>query len=410
MSLTRYLPIPSDRMGILWSLLNIEGCAVIEYGPAGTTHYSMGLFAGLGIEQENSLFTTHMREDDVIMGDTSRLENAIIEVDRNFAPKVIFICASSSAAVIGTDLKGVCTMLQPNVNAKLMSFEQGGFRGDYSAGIRTAYSFIAEHLVEKREEKLETKYNIIGASVGSYRCKADTIEIERLMREAFGMTAHARLCLETDIETIRTMGEASLNLVIRPEGIDAAKKLEEKCGTRYVSGAPYGYTGTAEWLRSVAEVISKQPNEALIASLEAKQREAAQYRMYARMLKRDRPQAFLYGDYETVSGLSAFLESIGVKAEKRICKHALLSVPQPNEGMEYHRTELERIGDFKSARNALILADDQLKRLCDKSCTYMRISTPVIDGAQVAVHMPIMGDRGADMLMEYVEEYFNTLK
>ena len=70
MSLTRFLPVPSDRMGILWSLLNIEDSIVVEYGPAGTTHFSMSLFGELGIEQENRLFTTHMREDDVVMGES----------------------------------------------------------------------------------------------------------------------------------------------------------------------------------------------------------------------------------------------------------------------------------------------------------------------------------------------------
>ena len=47
MSLVRYLPTPSDRMGILWSLLSVEGSVILEYGPAGTTHYSMSLFLSL---------------------------------------------------------------------------------------------------------------------------------------------------------------------------------------------------------------------------------------------------------------------------------------------------------------------------------------------------------------------------
>ena len=98
MSLTRFLPTPSDRMGILWSLLTIDNTVILEYGPAGTTHFSMGLFGELNINQENHLFTTHMSEDDVVMGDTKRLEEAIIEIDRNLNPKVIFIVASSVAA------------------------------------------------------------------------------------------------------------------------------------------------------------------------------------------------------------------------------------------------------------------------------------------------------------------------
>ena len=40
----------------------------------------------------------------------------------------------------------------------------------------------------------------------------------------------------------------------------------------------------------------------------------------------------------------------------------------------------------------------------------IRISMPLIDIAQVAVHMPLMGNRGVDMIMETVEAYFNPLK
>ena len=87
MSLTRFLPTPSDRMGILWSLLPIDGCVVLEYGPAGTTHFSMSLFGELGESQQDRLFTTHMSEDDVVMGDVSRLEKAIVEIDRRLFPK-----------------------------------------------------------------------------------------------------------------------------------------------------------------------------------------------------------------------------------------------------------------------------------------------------------------------------------
>ena len=139
MSLVRFLPTPSDRMGILWSLLSVEGSVIVEYGPAGTTHYSMGLFGELGIDQENRLFSTHMSEDDVVMGDVTRLENALIEVDEGYHPKVIFVVASSVSAIIGTDLRGVCAYMQEKVNARLIAFEQGGFRGTVMDAVIAAY-------------------------------------------------------------------------------------------------------------------------------------------------------------------------------------------------------------------------------------------------------------------------------
>lgn len=112
MSLCRYLPTPSDRMAVIWSLLAVKGSVILEYGPAGTTHFSMGLYGTLGMEFEQRLFTTHMSEDDVVMGDVTRLENAITELDASYEPEVIFVVASSIAAVIGTDIKGVCNYMQ----------------------------------------------------------------------------------------------------------------------------------------------------------------------------------------------------------------------------------------------------------------------------------------------------------
>ena len=119
MSLCRYLPTPSDRMAVMWTLLNVGQAVVLEYGPAGTTHYSMGLFGNMGISPDQTLFTTHMSEDDVVMGDVTRLEDAIVELDRNYSPKVIFVIASAITAVIGTDLIGVCAYMQERGKARL---------------------------------------------------------------------------------------------------------------------------------------------------------------------------------------------------------------------------------------------------------------------------------------------------
>ena len=99
MSLCRFYPPASDRMAIIWSLMPIQNAIVLEYGPAGTTHFGGGLYSSLGIRLSQSLFTTHISEDDVIMGDVTRLEKAIVEIDETYAPKVIFVVASSVIAL-----------------------------------------------------------------------------------------------------------------------------------------------------------------------------------------------------------------------------------------------------------------------------------------------------------------------
>lgn len=410
MSLVRYLPTPSDRMGIVWSLLCVENSVIVEYGPAGTTHYSMGLFGELGVDQENRLFSTHMSEDDVVMGDVSRLERALIEVDEGYAPEVIFVVASSVCAVIGTDLRGVCAYMQKKVRAKLIAFEQGGFRGDYSVGIRDAYRLLAEQIAEPDAEKKPNTYNVIGASAWSFRNASDMGEIKRLMREAFGMECHACLCHDTDVNAIRTMGGAQVNLVLRDEALAAAKHLEEKCGTPIVQGAPYGYEGTLNWLMKVGETIGRQVNPGLAAQLKKRMAQAREYRMYAMMLRHDKPAVTVIGECMTVQGLSDFLSGIGFPVINRISAHSLRTAEHSEAEVSHLPDEKDRIALVKGLHRHFVLADDVLKRLLSKDNTYMRIAAPIVDGAIIATHMPLMGERGADMVLETLEEYLQTLK
>ena len=311
MGLCRYLPTPSDRMGILWSLLAIEDSVIVEYGPAGTTHFSMSLFGELGVDQQNRLFTTHMSEDDVVMGDVSRLEKSLVEVDQGYRPRVIFVVASSVSAVIGTDLQGVCAYMQEKVDARLIAFEQGGFRGDYSAGIQAAYRLLAEDVAEADVPRNAGTYNILGASAGSFRMESDVREIERLMREAFGMELNACLCLDTSVEKIQRMGCAEINLALCEEAVPAARILNQKCGTPFLTGAPYGYAGTLAWLEKIGRQLGREAAPVLRAALKKRAAEAMQYRMYGMMLKADKPQVAIFGDAPTVAGLSSFMDELG---------------------------------------------------------------------------------------------------
>ena len=410
MSLVRYLPTPSDRMGILWSLLSVEGSVILEYGPAGTTHYSMSLFGELGIDQENHLFSTHMSEDDVVMGDVTRLEQALIEVDEGYQPKVIFVVASSVSAIIGTDLRGVCAYMQEKINARLIAFEQGGFRGDYSIGIKEAYRLLVEQLAEASVEKKADTYNILGASAWAYRNASDVNEIRRLMKEAFGMECHACLCHETSAEAIRTMGCAEVNLVLRDEALPAARFLQDKYGTPIAEGVPYGYEGTLNWLEQIAKLLGREINPRMVAHLKKRIADIRQYRMYGIMLKVNKPAATIIGEYMTVQGIASLLTDLGFPALNKVSSHCLRAIENPVEDVKHLPEEKDRIDLLKGLHHHFVLADDVSRRLLAEDNTFMRVSLPLVDGTIVANHMPLMGDRGADMIIESLEQYLQTLK
>ena len=103
--LYKYYPVPSCRMGALWSLSDIEDACIIEFGPGGTTHFSIEGIANINGNPKSHGISTHISERDLTFGDTRRLENAIIELDETKNPKYIFVMGSTLTSVIGIDIK-----------------------------------------------------------------------------------------------------------------------------------------------------------------------------------------------------------------------------------------------------------------------------------------------------------------
>ena len=405
MSLVRFLPTPSDRMGIIWSLLAVQGAIVLEYGPAGTTHYSMGLYGGLGLRFQNRLFTTHMSEDDVVMGDVTRLEEALVELDKNYAPKVIFVVASSVTAVIGTDIKGVCRYMQNEVKAKLVAFEQGGFRGDYSVGLAETYKLLVRNLPQKGVAQEKGVYNIIGASAWRYRMASDIWEVKSLLSEALGLSCNACLCCDTSVEELQAMGKAQVNIVLGNEGLAAAQYLEEKFGTPYVYAAPYGYSGTVRFLESVGEAIGEMPQPLVLMRLHMKEKGMSMLSMFAMMGGGKTKQAVVKGDYDLVQGVSAFLEQAGISVVHKMCAHSLKAIAEPAADVESYAEEGEWLQLIRDLRATLIFADDVVLTQADASNMKVLISAPFMNGV-VATHLPFMGEKGADFLLEQIQGYY----
>ena len=404
MSLVRFLPTPSDRMGIIWSLLAVQGAIMLEYGPAGTTHYSMGLYGGLGLRFQNRMFTTHMSEDDVVMGDVTRLEDAIVELDKSYAPKVIFVVASSVTAVIGTDIKGVCRYMQNEVKAKLVAFEQGGFRGDYSIGLAETYKLLVRNLPKKGVASEKGVYNIIGASMWRYRMESDIWEIKSLLSEALEMRCNACLCCDTSVDELEAMGLAQVNIVLGNEGLAAAKYLQEKFGTPYVYAVPYGYNGTLSFLAQVGEAVGREPDSIVLLRLQTKEKSLSRLSLFTMMGNNKPKKAVVKGDYDLVQGVSAFLEQGGITVLHKMCAHSLKAIAEPAADVEAYAEESDWLQVIRGLHDTLILADDVALLQADADNMKVLISAPFMNSA-VATHMPFMGEKGADFLLEQMQAY-----
>ncbi|MDO4799399.1 MAG: nitrogenase component 1 [Bacillota bacterium] len=406
MSLCRLFPPFSDRMAIIWTLMSVRDAIVLEYGPAGTTHFGAGMYNSLGLDISGSIFTTHISEDDVVMGDVSRLENAIIEIDEAYSPKVIFVVASAVIAVIGTDIEGVCQYMQEKVKARLISFEEGGFRGDYTFGLRSVYKMLAKELV-RTERKRPRTFAVLGASAGSYRVRSDVWEINSLMDEAFGWNNLYSMGLEASVDDLIASGDAALNLVIRNEALEAAKQIETNCGTPYLYGAPYGYAGTLAWLERVAAVIGEEINPKLRARLEEKIDDITpMVGGPMAMMRRKPPKACVQADYDVLLGMRQVLSELFFSEIRLLCSHSTAAVPNADAAVEYVAKEKDRIAIFRACSETWCLGSDEMKHYCDEDSFFTQLSAPFLTIKQVANHLPFMGEKGMDRFLELKADYF----
>ena len=149
MKLHRDFPLPSDRMGMLWALNGIDDACIVEFGPAGTTHFAIEGLMQFGVETNTKTFTTHIDDHDVTFGSENRLINALKEVDKTEQPKYIFVFGSSITSIIGIDMGNIKLQLQHELNAELIVFPDCDFQSDFVEGVKVANEILVKQLVSK---------------------------------------------------------------------------------------------------------------------------------------------------------------------------------------------------------------------------------------------------------------------
>ncbi|GKX27531.1 hypothetical protein SH1V18_00110 [Vallitalea longa] len=257
MKLYRDNPIASDRMGILWALNGIEDAVIIEFGPAGTTHFSIEGLMQFGIDIKAKTFTTHMDEHDVTFGNEDRIIDAIIEVDLIEKPKYLFVIGSSITSIIGIDLESVRLQVQDKIRSKIILLPDCDFQNDYRYGVEMTLKILVDEVV-KNAPVLEKSqyYNILGLGIYDYNRSSDLYEIRRLMKDNFSLELATTFMLDTNLESIEQASRAMINIVIHEEGIAAAEILREQYNQPYICVTPYGIKGTKKWLKCIGDLLN----------------------------------------------------------------------------------------------------------------------------------------------------------
>ncbi|EGO62509.1 nitrogenase component 1 [Acetonema longum] len=265
MGLHKFRPVPSGRMGMLWTLASIRNSALLEFGCMGHMLYGRVFLNRAGVVDACRLYSTHIDETDIALGDTARLSSAVADIAQRDKPRILFFLPSAVPEIIGTDIPALCRELQPAYpDMRLFPFSNGGFDISQYHGVQETLLYLVQTLPHEVPKTPLPTFNLIGSCADLFRFQADAEEIARILQGAFRLTPLCVMTSAASVEQIEQMGGAHINLVFRREGLPAAEHLQKQFGTPYLLGRPYGIRGTCEWIEQVAQITGITPDRAYV--------------------------------------------------------------------------------------------------------------------------------------------------
>lgn len=243
----------------------IRDAVVIFHAPVGCSSSALSyreLYRGVPVElgrpaqYDLKWMTTNITEKDAIYGATEKLKNTILEAEKRYSPKAIFVLTSCTSGIIGEDVEGAVNEIQQDVIAKIVPIHCEGIRSRLvQTGYDAFWHAVLKYLVKKPEKKQHDLVNV--ASMLSYTWQ-DRLEIKRLLGK-LGLRVNF-IPEFASVEQFEQLGEAAVTAPLCPTYTDyLSRGLEQEYGVPYfLYPSPMGIQNTDSWLRQIAKHTGKE--------------------------------------------------------------------------------------------------------------------------------------------------------
>lgn len=396
MGLYKTTPMQSGRMGALWCLSGIRESAVVEYGCMGHMVYGRTFLHRLG-SQGSRLYSTHISEADITMGDTGRLKRVIEQVSAMDGIRAIFLLASSTPEVSGVDLEAAALELSAEFpNIPLIPIGTGGFDRTGSKGVEETLLRLAKRFPKSVGRTEKPSFNLIGSCADLYGFIPDAMELTRIVQSAFHADPLCCMTSDTSISAMEQVGAAHFNLVLRREGISAAEHLEKQFGTPWLYSRPYGIQGTLDWVKQAEENLNLIVDQGFLAA----ERQSALDQMQPMLTALSRylhihtmdSRVAVCGHGNVVSGIAEYLkQELGFEQIECYCDDPGMATAE----MVYLTDKLKET--LSRQENGFLMASGELLRMAGRDRT-LQISLPDNQWHH-RYEPPFVGFRGAIHLL-----------
>lgn len=233
-----------SMMGALRIAANFKKSVCVINGPAGCAFFCRNtvlqingyLHPAVGHIKVN-IYNIDFNEHDVIFGAKDKLIQAVLQIDKNIKPEMVFIFNCCVSEVIGEDLNEVVMELESKVNAVILPVKTAGFKGDHRFGMRLMNQAIFDRLVNNNAiNQITNSVNILGETDILY---STSRELTNILAEG-KIEILCRIPGRVTLNEIKNSMNAQLNIVICGSASAVlAENYKNIYGIPYINGSKF---------------------------------------------------------------------------------------------------------------------------------------------------------------------------
>ena len=242
----------------LAQLSAIRDVAIIHHGPAGCSVASAGAYyldkvmaKKRGVTNHTVYVGTDMNEKDTIFGSADALRRIILEVNKRYSPKAIFVASSCATGIIGEDIDSVVDDVRDEIDVPIAAVHCEGFKSRiWATGFDISDHAVLSAIVQPPKQKRNT----INFKNFYESARPEIIEIFK----NFDLEPIFLYCNSTVEELSHISESLATTCICGTLGNYLGNGLEEKYGVPYIRSInPLGIAGFETWLREIGRVTDR---------------------------------------------------------------------------------------------------------------------------------------------------------